>query len=706
MVRVKIRTSPFRAAVAAALLFATGSAAQPVDPLRGTSDQPIGQATARPLGYRPSALGPEDRETFMTALEAIRAKDFSSAEAARLSLRDPVARQTIVWLEADQTPEQMSFLQLDAARRDLSAWPRAAQRQANAEKAMETASIEPDRVIAWFDGAPPRTAEGALTLASALQAKGREPEARALIARFWREELFDADIQARILARFPGWLSTDDHVQRLRLLVLGPQGPATTALLAFLPADYQALVEAARALRADRSDANALFAAVPASVASDPSLAFERARFLRKRNLETLAFPLLAKFPPSPADEAIADRIWLERRNFFNAAIRAGDARAAYSAMANHGFRSGERMVEAEFFAGWAALKKLRDPVLADRHFASLQASSSTPITQGRANFWRAQAAEARGDKQAAQAFYEAGARYVTAFYGQLCAEKAGVTRISLPADPTPTPEDRARFDARAPVLAARMLAEANQKDLFRLFVLAIDDTLPSGAELALLFDLARYYNDQDLAMRVARAATQRGFLLAERGYPIVRPPQIAGAAETAFSLSIARQESNFYPAARSAPGARGVMQLMPATARGVARRLGLPYSDEKLYDPEFNMTLGSYHLGELLDQYGGSYAMAAAGYNAGPLRPPTWASECGDPRGGGSDPLDFIECIPFAETRNYVMRTLETTQIYRARLNGGSAPLTLSQDLKRGAYGYSPPSPSPAAAASPPANP
>jgi soluble lytic murein transglycosylase len=198
---------------------------------------------------------------------------------------------------------------------------------------------------------------------------------------------------------------------------------------------------------------------------------------------------------------------------------------------------------------------------------------------------------------------------------------------------------------------------------------------------------MCRLYGDQDLAMRVVRAGAVRGLYLPERGYPIRDVPQGDGAPEPALIHAIVRQESGFDPRVRSGAGAQGMMQLMPATAKGVARKLGLPYSVSRLGDADYNMRLGSAYLGQLVQTFSGSYVMAAAGYNAGPGRPPQWAAECGDPRGGTTDPSDFIECIPFSETRNYVMRIMEAVQVYRARLNGGEAPLTAMADLKRGGW-------------------
>lgn len=668
-----------------ALALAAGLAAPAVSQTTQTAP-----GTSQRMGYQRSSLSISDANALRSALTAARSRDASGVEALRSGMSDPVAQDLARWALVDVVGERLSYFELDSARRDLSGWPRGASRQAAAEKAMaHAAGQDPERVIEWFDAAPPQTAEGALALASALQARGRTAEAQALVKSWWRDKLFDLPAQERMLARFGTMLTQDDHIKRLDTLMLGPQGPASSAMLPLVPAEYQALAEARRALRQGRGDATARFNAVPGSLASDRGLAYERARFLRAAKLESAGMQFLARFPESPDDEDTIKRIWSERRIYFNAAVRERNWTAAYNSMVNHGFKGGEPKVDAEFMAGWIALTKMRNPAQADRHFATLQASSSTPITQGRANYWRGRAAEARGDQAAAQAFYREGAKHYIAFYGQLSAEKAGINTITLPRDPVPTDADRARFEGRETVRAARMLAEIGERDLFKVFVMHIDDSLPNAEEYVLLIDLAKFYGDQDLSMKVARTAATRGFIIPERGYPVMSFATEPGSAETAFSLSIARQESNFWPQARSHANARGMMQLLPATARMVARQIGVPWSEPSLYDAAYNMRLGSYHLGDLIRTFNGSYVMAAAGYNAGPGRPPQWASECGDPRGGATDPLDFVECIPFSETRNYVMRTLETTQVYRARLNGGTSPLTLTADLKRGGYSY-----------------
>ena len=624
---------------------------------------------------------------------AVTSRDPSTIRMAMSGIQDPLSRKIALWALVDAGAESMSFFELDQARRDLSGWPRSIRRENATEKALVSSGLDADRMIAWFGGRDPQTAEGAMSLAAAYQAAGRTSDAANLIRRFWRDQVFELDTQRGILDRFGALLTSDDHVRRADILLYGAQGPAARDMVALLPYDQQAAAQARIALRSNAGNANALYAALTPGQQSSPGVAFERAAYLRRAGLDTLALPLVRQFAnPPPTDEA-ASAIWRERKQLVVGALKAGDSAGAYAAADAH-LKSGSDAAESEFYAGWIALTRLKRPDDAADHFARIAEIGASPITRGRALYWQGRAAEAQGDQIAAKSFYSEGARYITTFYGQLAAEKAGLKEIRLERDPTITQADRARFEGRELVRAARALMAIGARDQFRAFVLYIDDQLPSAEEEALLVDLARGYGDQDVAMRAVRTAAQRGFILAERGYPLLTQHFTPGpgAAETAFVYSISRQESNFDPNARSSPGARGMMQLMPATAALVARQLGESHSTDRLSDPVYNMRLGSTYLGSMVDTFSGSYVMAAAAYNAGPGRPAQWTALCGDPRGATTDPLDFIECIPFSETRNYVMRTLETTMVYRARLNGNVAPLTLSADLKRGGYSYATP--------------
>lgn len=655
--------------------------------------------TTPQIAYR-QPLSDSDASYLSTALTGARAGDGARVRLAMDAIQDPVARKIALWALADGAPDSLSFFEADSIRRDLNGWPRGAKRQATAEKLLETSGMPPERVIAWFGGTEPETVQGAMALAGALRAAGRGEEARVLIRRWWREELFDSQPQVAMRDRFRAYITPEDDLQRADMLLYGPQGPAAREMVDHIPESYRAIANARLALRANDAAGNDMIAAMTPEQRQDAGLVYEQAAYFQRRGLTSMALQLARGLKAAPAQD-VAARAWTtDRRKMVVAALAAGDYAGAYGAAANTGLVIGPDAAEAEFYAGWIALQKLKNPTAAADHFARLAAAGTSPITQGRALYWQGRAAEALGDKAAAQAFYLKGAQYITVFYGQLAAERAGIKDITLPKDPVITQADRARFEGRELVRAIRVLYETGNKDTYKVFALHIDDTLPTAAECALLVDLARGYGDPDTAMRAVRTAAQRGMILPERGYPLLTAPTVPGGAEPAFVFSITRQESNFDARARSAPGARGLMQLMPATGAMTARSLGESYTVDRLFEADFNMRLGARYLGDMISTFGGSYVMAAAAYNAGPGRPAQWIALCGDPRGASTDPLDYIECIPFVETRNYVMRTLETTQVYRARIAGGSAPLMLSNDLKRGAWGGYVPSAAPAAAA------
>ncbi|MDP3853546.1 lytic transglycosylase domain-containing protein [Phenylobacterium sp.] len=672
----------------AAILVTSVAQAQPVSaPRADGGPRPLELTQTPQTAYR-QPLSDADSAALRSALDAAKRADVTGARSAIGMIGDPIARKIATWALVDAAAESLSFFEVDQARRDLAGWPRGQRRLLASEKLLETSGQDPQRIIAWFGGGAPQSAEGAMALAAAYQATGKPQEAADLIRGFWRDKIFEAAPQKAMLTRFGAVLTPQDHIRRADIVLYGSQGPAARDMLPLLPPDHLALAETRIAFRAGSVNANDLAAALPADLLNHPGLAFERAAYYRKRNLETLALAQVRYFPVEVPHAEMADRIWDERYRLVLFALRNGDTQGAYAAAANSGLKSGGDAADAEFYAGWLALNRLRNPAQADIHFANLEVIGSSPITKGRALYWRGRTAEAAGDRAKADAFYGAAARHNTTFYGLLAGEKVGGGRLTLGQDPAVTQADRARFEARESVRAARLLYEMGDKDRFRAFVLALDDVLPTAEEQALLVDLARGYGDQDTSMKVVRTAAQRGFILPGRGYPVRTPPQVMGAPETALTLGITRQESGFDPMVRSGVGARGMMQLMPATAAMTARKVGLTYAPSMLDDPDYNMQLGQAYLGQMVGTFSGSYPMAIAAYNAGPGRPSQWIAFCGDPRGGGTDPVDFIECIPFSETRNYVMRVMEGMQVYRAKLNGGSAPITLSADLKRGGYG------------------
>jgi len=675
-----------------AVMAAAAARAQPVDPLGDLIDSVTKEApldSPVPAHAISHPLSGQDANLFREAVESARRGNINGAKSAIASMSDALARKAATWVLVDSCAESVGFYEVDNARRELAGWPRAAKRQAAAEKLLDSAGKAPQQVVDWFAGAEPATPQGAMTLASAYRSLGRTADATALIRHWWRDKSFDASVQQTMLSRFGDVLTMDDHAKRADTLLYGAQMGAAREIVAMLPADQQAAAQARLALRAEARDANSLYEALPANLQSSPGVAFERAAYLRHKGMDVIALGQLANFPHEATSADQADRMWDERYHLTLAALRAGDAKAAYAAASDSGLSTGSDAADAEFYAGWIALTKLHDAKAAMPHFAMLERITTSPISQGRALYWQGRAAEAMGDREAARGFYQRAAKYNTVFYGLLAAEKLG-QRLSLPNDPTITDHARAAFEGKAPIQATRLFFDYGFRDLFRTFVLNLDDMLPTTEDEAQLVDMARNYGEMDTSMKAARGAAQHGFILPNRAYPVRNAPDEG--AEPALVLAITRQESGFDPYVRSGAGARGMMQLMPSTAKILARKIGVSYSPGQLDEPGYNMRLGSHYLGQLVGQFSGSYVMAAAGYNAGPGRPSAWTAFCGDPRGGQTDPIDYVECIPFSETRNYVMRVMENIQVYRAKLAGGSAPITITADLKRGAYSYAQP--------------
>lgn len=640
-----------------------------------------------------SILSPQDRALVQQGLATARARDVIGTQSIAARIADPTARKLVEWALTDTSDRQLPYYDLLRANTELAQWPKGDSRRAAGERAMALANPSADQVLAFYNGNQPSTVDGAMALAGALEQTGQAQAAQNLIRNWWRTESFEEAQQSLLYGRWGSWLTSDDHATRLNMLLLGPHGPATRAMVALVPADRQQVANVVMNLRTAYAP-DAVIASLSPDQAYDPAVILERVRLLRSSNRQAEAFPLLRALPAAPSHREGQNTLWNERRNYFLDALQQRNPQAAYDAMAGHGFPSGERKVDAEFFAGWVALTKLNDPARAAQHFETLRQSSSTPITQGRALYWLGRAAEASGDSAGAQAWYQAGAAHWQTFYGQLAMEKSGQTTLSLPADPSPGPAEVQQFEANEVVRATRILADLGEKNLVRVFAYHLDDSLPTISDMAQLFDLVLNSGDQFGAMMVGRASSQRGMVMPERMYPIRVPTAVPGAAPLEFTLAITRQESSFDRMARSSADARGMMQFLPATAQGVARRIGLPYSADRLWDADYNMQLGSYHLAELTNNFGGSQLLATIGYNAGPARPPQWVARCGEPRANTADPIDFIECAPFTETRNYMMRVMENMQVYRARLNGGTAQINLSADIARGTPPYSGPRP------------
>jgi soluble lytic murein transglycosylase len=384
------------------------------------------------------------------------------------------------------------------------------------------------------------------------------------------------------------------------------------------------------------------------------------------------------------------DAWWAERSLQFRAALAAGERRAAYEIAAKHGPLSRESFIEAETAAGWISLRFLDEPRVGFNHFLAARVRSTSSKEIALTEYWLGRTKLALGDVKTATTHFTIAARYPQSFYGQLGSQELD----GRPADlvlptPAPTQADIDRFVANDAVRAIAVAMHADLDQVTPQFFLALSRSLKSRGEIVLLAEFAKAMGRRRLALTIAKIAFNRDLPVADFAFPLGVLPAfktlLDEQVDPALVHALSRQESEFSPRARSPVGATGLMQLMPATARSVAKQFKVKYEPARLAVPVYNIQLGEAFLGDLIRNYSGSYVLALAAYNAGGGRVQEWINAFGDPRRPDVDPIDWIEQIPIIETRNYVTKIMETLQLYRARLQGSDRALRLAQDLNRG---------------------
>jgi soluble lytic murein transglycosylase len=544
-------------------------------------------------------------------------------------------------------------------------------------------STDPDRVLQYFGGEAPAKAAGILALTAALEAKGRHAEAVEAATIGWTKLKFTADEQAHLLDTYGPDLRVAHELRLDRILWDGNRADEGARMLPLVSKDWATLGKARLALRADKDGVSALVNAVPKALKDDPGLAFERFLFrMRHDNYADAAALIVDR---SASAQGLGDPMaWAAKRaDLARILMRKGEPKSAYRVASSHHLTDLGDMGDLEFLSGFIALRKLNDPARALQHFERL-AGATTPISQARAQYWLGRALEASGDKTTARSAYGKAANYQTSYYGMLAAEKLGLTLDeSLLSNAPPAGSWKGAGYAKSSVLeAAVRMAAAGNEQLSARFMLHLGESL-SDAELGTLAGLALDLGQYRSAVLIAKAATERGLVFPGAYFPVpdMIPEELP--VSRALALSIARRESEFDPEARSPAGALGLMQMLPSTAAEVAKDQGIKFSKAKLAsDPAYNATLGAAYLKELVDQFGPSVALVASGYNAGPGRPRGWVDAFGDPRLASTDVVDWVEMIPFTETRTYVMRVVEGVVIYRAKLRGTAGAVNISDEL------------------------
>ncbi|NOD86115.1 lytic transglycosylase domain-containing protein [Ruegeria sp. HKCCD6119] len=545
---------------------------------------------------------------------------------------------------------------------------------------------DPDRVLKFYAGMPPQTAEGALNFAVALKAKGRIGEAEADIVTAWRTMPMGSGLQKSYLENFAKLLKPH-HAARLDRMLWDGHLVSAGQMLPLVGSDERKLAEARIALQKRQPGVDTKVAAVPKSLADAPGLAFDRFVWRDKKELDDSAVDLMLARSTGPDALGEPDK-WAEgRRRLARLEMRSGRAARAYDVAANHHMtpEMGYGYADLEWLAGFLALRKLNDPATAIRHFQNFSDAVKSPISKGRGGYWLGRSYAALGDADKAYDAYAMGADYQTSFYGLLAAERIGRPFDAELANPRPAPHWRQAEFADSSVLeAGLLLLKAGEANLSERFLTHLVESL-DPVQANQLGDLVIELKQPHLAVMIAKRAATTGTVLPAAYYPVHPVADMRLPMAKEMTLAIARRESEFDPVVVSGAGARGLMQVMPATAKLVAGELGILSGHQTgrlTTDWQYNAKLGANYLSGLAADFNGNVVMMAAGYNAGPRRPISWMERYGDPRTGEVDIVDWIETIPFSETRNYVMRVTESLPVYRARLGQPALPVPFSQEL------------------------
>ncbi|MGE5545348.1 MAG: lytic transglycosylase domain-containing protein [Solirubrobacterales bacterium] len=626
-----------------------------------------------------TALAAGDHPKAKQVLSTAKRDKLAEAEHMANGAKDRLLAKLVRWMAYVRPGSGASFAEITSFIETSGDWPLQSALERRAEEAI-TAATPDEQILAWFKDRRAETVDGGMAYARALLKAGQKQKAVDVIRGTWIEGGFGAMQERQFLTLFDEYLRPEDHWRRVdRLLWDRQEAPAQRALLK-VDSGHRQLAQARIALQDGKANPEPAIAAVPKELRDDPGLIFDRVRWRRQKDMDEDAIDLLSH----PARNQVRPELWWQERAILaRRALQKGLVSRAYQVAADHGLEARTTQYgDAEFLAGWISLRFLDDRDTATQHFQRLWDAVSTPLSRARAAYWAGRAAESRKDEKGAREWYTRGAQYLTAYYGQLSADRLNEHDWPLPKAPVPAPDDVKRFEGREMVRAIRLMQDAHDTEFLRAFFIRLNEVVDNPGERALVAQLAARGGRDDLGVVVARRADRDGVFLVEHGWP-VPPISAETSAEKALVLALIRQESGFMPEVVSPVGARGLMQLMPSTAEKVAKALKVKFSPKKLDDPNFNVRLGSAYLSDLLSDFEGSYILALASYNAGPSRARRWIKEYGDPRDPSVDVIDWIEMIPFTETRNYVQRVMESVNIYRRRLGHQSTP-PLESDLKR----------------------
>ncbi len=645
-------------------------------------------------GASPPALQiPEtDFVALKKALDLVRRGNQDEVETLQKGIGDPAARKLIEWAILRSDNNNASFARYVNFIEANPGWPTVRTFRRRAEHQLWQEKRDGATVRAFFARSKPMTPRGRFALARALLAQGDRIAAAYYIREAWRNDPFSADLESDAMTAFGDLITRTDHKARMDRMLYLDEAEVALRAAKRLGEQQIAIYKARNAVTNKASNAAALLDAAPKELRADAGFTFSRIQHLRRSDKIAEAAQLMLGASRDPNVIQDADAWWTERRLLARKLLDIGDPQTAYRVARDAAEPVKENFrAEHEFTAGWIALRFLNNPAAALAHFARIGHGTSNPITLARAAYWQGRAAESLGRQTEARAHYEAGARFPTAYYGQLARAKLGISEIGLRRPLTLEGAHLAAVRNLDIVRAVEMLYASGNRDLIPAVVADMADRVTDVAALAAIAQICERHNDARAVLLIGKHVLARGVAFDHFAFPTIGVPAysaVGPAVERSVVFAIARQESHFNQRTVSTANALGLMQVTPPAGRYVAKKFGVSFDQKRLLsDPVYNTQMGAAELGDLLKDYRGSYVLSFAAYNAGRGRVREWVQRFGDPRDPNVDPVDWVERIPFSETRNYVQRVMENMQVYRARF-GLTKELLIEADMRRGATG------------------
>ena len=643
---------------------------------------------APPLGASSNIPG-SDLAALRVAVTAAKNGRAGEAMSAAQQLDDPVARSLVTWLVIRHAPNDLGFDAINQFLKEKPGWPTQNTLRRRAERVLFQENRDPAKAREFFAEQPPLSGEGKVALARYLVSVGNRSDAADWVREAYREDELNELFEERILSEFGSVLTRADHKLRADRFSYKPDPERALRAAARAGSDIVALTKARMAIAKKEPNGDKLLAQVPFTLANDPAYLFAKSQLARRADKPQEAARALLAGSTSDMVRADPDEWWIERRLVARELIEAGDPQAAYKVAAT-GVppKADNYRAEQHFTAGWIALTFLKDPRTAAQHFAKIDDDQKHPITLSRAYYWQARAAEAMGDRGRANAGYEAASRFPATYYGQLSRTKLGMAPVALRGTPGGSFDTRGNFNRLEPVKAIKMLYAIGDRDTPLTIYYDLAWRMEDSAQLAMLANLAESAGDARGALVVGKESLAEGHPLEAEAFPTFGLPTytpIGNPVDKASIYAVARQESQFNARTLSSAKAMGLMQVTPAAGREVSKKTGAPYNEQRLMsDQSYNVQFGAAELGELVENYNGNYVLVFAAYNAGRGSVAKWIQRFGDPRDPDVDVVNWVESIPFSETRNYVQRVMENYQVYKLRFNIPTK-LQMEADLRGG---------------------